>query len=475
MFIPLHSPCPHGGRIAYPVRQFIRTKLFFAVAVFYNGGKSVVEKYSFHDIERKWRTFWTDHKVFECDLAQDKKKFYCLSMYPYPSGVLHMGHVINYTLSDVIVRFKKMQGYNVLSPMGWDSFGLPAENAAIKNEVHPKKFTEDNIRRMRDQMRRAGWGYDWRRELATSHPGYYQWTQWLFLEFYKKGLAYKKKAPVNWCPSCLTVLANEQVIDGRCERCNADVIQKDLEQWFFRMSKYAERLLQDMERLKGYWPDKVLKMQTEWIGRSVGTEIEFPVEGMDEKIRVFTTRPDTLFGVTFVSLAAEHPLVERLVRANPKGHDIAQFIQNMKKSRLSEKDRALIEKEGVFLNHYVTNPLNGERVQIWVANYALMEYGTGAVMAVPAHDQRDFEFAKKYDLPIKVVIQPKGETLDPNTMSEAYEYDGIQVNSGLFDGMENQCAKKAITEHLEKNAWGSGKVQYRLRDWLLSRQRYWGA
>ncbi|MBC7325536.1 MAG: leucine--tRNA ligase, partial [Moorella sp. (in: Bacteria)] len=373
-------------------------------------------------------------------------------------------------------RFKTMQGYNVLHPMGWDAFGLPAENAAIKHgNVHPADWTMSNINAMRRQLKQMGVSYDWRREIATCHPGYYKWTQWLFLQLYHRGLAYRKKAAVNWCPSCATVLANEQVVGGGvCERCKTEVEKRELEQWFFKITEYAQRLLDDLQLLKG-WPEKVKVMQENWIGRSEGAEIKFPVAGEDEVITVFTTRPDTVFGVTYMVLAPEHPLVEKLIAGREQAPAVRAFVREV--SRLSEINRmaADLEKVGLFTGAYCINPLNGERVPILVANYVLLEYGTGAVMGVPAHDQRDFEFARKYNLPIRVVIQPPGEKLDPETMSQAYEGEGMMVNSGPFNGLPNQEGIKAVVKYLEEKGLGRGRVTYRLRDWLISRQRYWGA
>jgi leucyl-tRNA synthetase len=426
-------------------------------------------------IEPKWQAYWEKIGLFRADPDERKLKYYVLCMYPYPSGVLHMGHVINYTIGDVLVRYRIMRGYNVFSPMGWDSFGLPAENAAIRLSRPPAEFTGANIDRMRQQMKRAGWGYDWRREVACSHPGYYRWTQWLFLRFFKAGMAVKKRAPVNWCPSCQTVLANEQVIDNACERCGTQVEQRDLEQWFFAMSRDAQRLLDNHAKLKGLWPDRVLKMQQEWIGRSEGARIDFRVAETGDTLSCFTTRPDTLYGVTFMSLAPEHPIIEKLLRGAPRAKEVLDAVRDMRRLGTAERERIDMEKRGVFTGRHVINPVNGDRVPLWVANFAVMTYGTGAVMSVPAHDQRDFEFARRYGLPIKVVIQPDGPALDPATMTQAYEGDGLQVNSGPFNGMPNRPAMRKIAEHLARSGWGEAAVTYRLRDWLLSRQRYWGA
>ena len=429
--------------------------------------------YNYREIEPKWQKYWEDYKTFKAELRPGKSKNYVLCMFPYPSGALHMGHVINYTIGDVIVRYRMMKGFNVLSPMGWDSFGLPAENAAIKRAMHPEDSTNSNIEKMHAQMSKAGWGYDWARELATSHPDYYKWTQWLFLKFYKAGQAFKKRAAVNWCPRDATVLANEQVQDGKCERCGTPVEQRDLEQWFFKMSSDAERLLRNHEQLKG-WPERVLKMQVEWIGRSEGARIDFTVTETGDPLPVFTTRPDTVYGVTFMSIAPEHPLVEKLVKGTPREEEVMRQVREMRRGGTSERERVDMEKVGLFTGLHVTNPLNGDEVPLYVANFALMTYGTGAVMSVPAHDQRDFEFARKYGLPIKVVIQPPDGTLD-GKLAQAFEGDGLQVRSGPFDGMPNREAMGKIIQHIEKNGWGKGTVNYRLRDWLLSRQRYWGA
>jgi len=437
--------------------------------------------YPFAEVEAKWQRYWAETGLFHCDVEDEERpRYYMLVMYPYPSGALHMGHVINYSIGDALVRFHLMRGENVLSPMGWDSFGLPAENAAIRDGIPPAVSTKQNIDRMREQMLRAGWAYDWRREVATSHPGYYKWTQWLFLQFYKAGLAFKKRAPVNWCPSCQTVLANEQVHDEGCERCGTQVEPRDLEQWFFAMSRYAQRLLDGHEKLRGKWPERVLKMQEQWIGRSEGSRIDFRIEAPGttadgQSLSVFTTRPDTTYGVTFMALAPEHPLVEALLASHPERERLMEEVRRMRKVSAVERTSETSEKEGIPTGHYVVNPFDGSKAEIWVTNYALMEYGTGAVMGVPAHDQRDFLFAKKYGIHIKVVIQPEGQELDPETMPCAYLEDGVQVNSGPFDGMANREAMRAMTEFLRERGLGDFEVSYRLRDWLLSRQRYWGA
>jgi len=436
--------------------------------------------YPFAEIEPRWQRYWDEAGLFRCDTRDTSRPpYYCLVMYPYPSGALHMGHVINYSIGDALARFHLMRGENVLAPMGWDSFGLPAENAAIKAKVHPAVSTKRNIDKMRAQMVRAGWGYDWGREIACSHPGYYKWTQWLFLQFYKAGLAYRKLAPVNWCPSCQTVLANEQVHDGGCERCGSLVEPRDLEQWFLAMSRYAQRLLDGHAKLEGRWPDRVLKMQREWIGRSEGARLDFRISAPGtsadgQTLSVFTTRPDTTYGVTFMALAPEHPLVEVLLAGHPRREECMKAVRRMRSVSAIERTSETSEKEGIGTGHYVVNPFDGSKAEIWITNYALMAYGTGAVMGVPAHDQRDFLFARKYGLPIKVVIQPEGQSLDPETMTEAYVDEGVQVNSGSFDGMPNRQAIRAMTQHAKDNGFGDFTVNYRLRDWLVSRQRYWG-
>ncbi len=433
------------------------------------------EKYDFKAIEEKWRRRWEEADLYASIEEPGREKRYVLVMFPYPSGPAHIGHVANYNLGDVLARYLRRKGVNVLHPMGWDGFGLPAENAAIRSGVHPAKYTWDNIALLKEGLQRLGYSYDWDRELATCSPDYYKWTQWLFLRFFEKGLAYKALARANWCPSCRTVLANEQVIAGRCERCDTPVIQKALSQWFLRITDYAERLLADMDQLSG-WPEGVLTMQRNWIGRSEGCEAVFRVKDTGQEMPIFTTRPDTLWGVTFFLLAPEHPLADELTRATPCEKELRDFRERLR--GVSDMDRTAMEaeKDGVFTGAYAVNPVNGEEVPIWTANFVLMEYGTGAVMAVPAHDQRDFEFARKYGLPIRVVIQPPGGELDPEEMTEAYVEPGIMANSGRFDGMESEEGKlEAVPDFLEENGWGKRTVNYRLRDWLISRQRYWGA
>jgi len=432
--------------------------------------------YDFQALEPKWQTFWDEQKLFECPDHSDKPKYYCLMMFPYPSGEMHVGHGRNYIIGDVVCRYKIMQGFNVLSPMGWDSFGLPAENYAIKVGIHPEETTRTNIDRMRHQLKKWGAGYDWRREIATSHPGYYRWTQWIFLELYKRGLAYQKKAAVNWCGGiCQTVLANEQVIEGACERCGAEVSKRDLKQWFFKTTAYAQRLLDGIDKLEG-WPDSVRARQRDWIGRSEGAKVEFVVAETGDPLPCFTTRPDTLFGVTFMAVAVEHPIVEKLIAGTDRAEEVRAFVKKTRMQSNIERTKEGGAKEGVWTGCHVTNPVNGEQVQLWVANYALMDYGTGAVMAVPAHDQRDFSFAKQYHLPIKVVIQSEAGDLDAATMTEAFVEEGPMVNSTeLFDGkLSHSQGIPEIIDWLTETKRGERTINFRLRDWLISRQRYWG-
>ncbi|WP_415718723.1 leucine--tRNA ligase [Maridesulfovibrio sp.] len=432
-------------------------------------------KYEPELIENKWQKEWTEKGAFNVEADESRPKYYVLEMFPYPSGKIHMGHVRNYSIGDVVARYKRMKGFNVLHPMGWDAFGLPAENAAIKNNTHPAEWTYANIDDMRTQLKRLGYSYDWRRELATCHPGYYKWEQQFFLKFLEKGLVYRKKSPVNWCETCHTVLANEQVEEGLCWRCDTEVVQKELSQWFMRITDYAEELLESLNGLEGGWPERVITMQRNWIGKSIGAELDFEVENSDETISVFTTRPDTLYGATFMSLAAEHPMVEKLIDGKPEADKVREFV-----NKVSNMDRIVrgaddLEKEGVFTGAYCINPLNGQKMPIYVANFVLMGYGTGAVMAVPAHDQRDFEFATKYKLPMQIVIQPEGESLNLDEMTEAYGAPGVLTNSGEFDGMHNEEAKGAIVEFLGKSGKGKKSINYRLRDWNISRQRFWGS
>lgn len=432
------------------------------------------ERYAAKEIEAKWQKYWADNNTFKTELNRQRPEYYVLEMFPYPSGNLHMGHVRNYSIGDVIARFKDMQGYNVLHPMGWDSFGMPAENAAIKHSVHPATWTEENIANMRRQQQELGLSYDWDREVTTCHADYYRWTQWLFLLFVERGLAYKKKATVNWCNDCNTVLANEQVIDGCCWRCDSVVVKKDLEQWFFKITDYADRLLNDLSELKG-WPERVKTMQENWIGRSEGAEFSFTVPAFKEEIAVYTTRHDTVFGVSYVVLAPEHPLVEKLIAGKPNEQAIRQFVDTVHNMTEISRTSSEFEKEGMFTGVYAVNPFNGEQVPIWIANYVLFEYGTGAVMGVPAHDERDWQFATKYNLAKRLVIQPAGQDMTIETMTGAYDGDGLMVNSGEFNGFDSEKGKVAIAQWLEDQGIGKRRVNYRLRDWLVSRQRYWGA
>ncbi len=437
-----------------------------------------MSKYVPEDVEKKWQAVWEDGGHFKVEADPSRPKYYVLEMFPYPSGRIHMGHVRNYSIGDVVARFKRMEGHNVLHPMGWDAFGMPAENAAIKHGLHPASWTISNIDSMRTQLKRLGYSYDWRREIATCHPGYYVHEQGFFLDFLEKGLVYRKHSPQNWCETCGTVLANEQVIDGCCWRCDQKVVQKDLEQWFLRITAYAEELLADLDKLAGGWPERVLTMQRNWIGKSVGAQLTFdlaePVEG-ETGVTVFTTRPDTLFGATFMSLAAEHPLVPRLIAGKPQEAAVTAFVERVRNMDRIERGGEDLEKEGVFTGAYCINPATGAPIPIYVANFVLMGYGTGAVMAVPAHDQRDFEFARKYDLPLKVVISPEGQPLDPASMTEAYADPGVLVASGDFTGLPNEEAKGKIIDWLAATGRGTRSVHYRLRDWNISRQRYWGA
>ena len=426
------------------------------------------ELYNPSEIEARAQAHWEENGAFRA-VEDDREKYYCLSMFPYPSGRLHMGHVRNYTIGDVISRYQRMLGKNVLQPMGWDAFGLPAENAAMKNNVPPAKWTRENIDYMRGQLKRLGFGYDWERELATCDPDYYKWEQWLFTRLYEKGLVYKRTAPVNWCPHDLTVLANEQVIDGCCWRCDTEVEHKEIPQWFMKITDYAQELLDDLDKLDG-WPDQVRAMQRNWIGRSEGVELEFGVEGADP-LRVFTTRPDTLMGVTYVAVAAEHPLALAAAENNP---DLAAFVEECRHIGTSEAELETMEKKGMALGIEVTHPVTNEKVPLWTANFVLMGYGTGAVMAVPAHDQRDYEFATKYGIPIKPVIWPAdGSEVDVSEC--AYTEKGVLKNSGPFEGLSSLDAFDAIAAHLEKEGKGNKRVNFRLRDWGVSRQRYWGA
>jgi leucyl-tRNA synthetase len=426
-------------------------------------------------IETKWQKQWEDKKLFDAVVDQSKQKYYLLEMFPYPSGRIHMGHVRNYTIGDVVSRYKKMIGLNVLHPMGWDAFGMPAENAAIASNVHPKKWTYENMENMKVQLKRMGFSYDWNREVATCDPDYYRWEQLFFIRMFERGLVYKDRTFLNWCDSCKTVLANEQVEDGLCWRCGTQVFLREYDQWFFRITQYAQKLLDNIEQLKNGWPERVLIMQKNWIGRSTGSLVRFRIDGTDNDIEVFTTRPDTLHGATFMSIAPEHPLAKTLPEGTGQEKAVRAFVEKTLKEDKITRTSESYEKEGVFTGRYCINPLTGYKMPIYVANFVLYDYGTGAVMAVPSHDQRDFEFAKKYGLEIIVVIQPEGEALKPETMEEAYEGEGNLVNSGAFNDMKNTDAMKAITDYLQKIGRGEATVNFKLRDWGISRQRYWGA
>ncbi len=433
----------------------------------------MIDKYNFSEIEKKWQTKWAEGDVFKVTEDPDKEKYYVLEMFPYPSGKLHMGHVRNYSIGDVLARFKKMKGFNVLHPMGWDSFGLPAENAAIKHGVEPSKWTWENIGEMREQLKELGLSYDWDREVATCHPDYYKWMQWIFIQFYKKGLAYKKENPVNWCPSCQTVLANEQVVDGKCERCKTLVGKKDLSQWYFKITDYAERLLDNLEELPG-WPNKVKLMQKNWIGKSIGAEVTFEIDGFDKGLDVFTTRPDTLYGVTYMVMAPEHPYLKELVAGSEYEEPVNAYVDKVQHMSDIERTSTTNEKTGQFTGRYAINPLTGKKVPIFISDYVLMDYGTGAIMAVPAHDQRDFDFAKKFDLEIIPVVDSDDPEVDVYDLKAAFAAEGTMINSEMFNGMNNKEAIEKIIDYLEEKKIGKKSINYKLRDWLISRQRYWG-
>lgn len=432
-----------------------------------------MEEYNPLEIEPKWQDYWEKNEFHRTGNDPQKEKYYVLEMFPYPSGKLHMGHMRVYSIGDVLARFLKMKGFNVLHPMGWDAFGLPAENAAIQHGADPAEWTASNIAAMKQQQKALGLSYDWEREVTTCLPEYYRWNQWLFLLFYKHGLAYKKKSPVNWCPSCETVLANEQVVNGGCWRCGSEVSTRELEQWFLKITDYADRLLEDISLLEG-WPQRVKIMQENWIGRSYGTDITFKVKETGEDLTVFTTRPDTLFGVTYMVLAPEHPLIDKLIAGKPQEEEIRKFIREMQRESEITRTSAETEKVGLFTGGTAINPANGEEIPILVGNYVLMSYGTGAVMGVPAHDQRDFLLAQRYNIPVRVVVNSPERDLTTGPLTEAYEESGILVNSGEFNGMDSVKAKDAITEWLRERGKGGFRVRYRLRDWLISRQRYWG-
>ena len=438
------------------------------------------ERYPFAELEARWQAYWTDKGLFQADLSDDRKKYYCLMMFPYPSSALHVGHGRNYIIGDAVARYKKMQGFNVLSPMGWDAFGLPAENAAIKSGTPPRQSTLQNIETMKAQLNAWGVCFDWDKEVASCEPDYYRWTQWLFLKFFEKGLAYKTRADVNWCPSCATVLANEQVIDGQCERCESEVESQAREQWFFRITDYAQRLLDDLVKLDG-WPERVKTMQKNWIGRSEGTRVDFGLVPRDDTtdsettIPCFTTRVDTIYGCTYMVLAPEYPSLKAMVKGLPQEDDVLAFIAASAQESKRDRTDDTRKKQGVFSGRYVTNPYTTERIPLWVSDYVLMEYGTGAVMAVPAHDTRDWAFATTYSLDIKLSIDSPDEPLDLAAMDQAYTEDGVTVHSGPFSGLPNREAITAMTAYAAAQGFGAAMVHYRLRDWLISRQRYWGA
>ena len=444
------------------------------IFIFTRGGKEM-PNYNPEIIEKKWQKIWQGDNFIQTEVDQGKDKYYVLEMFPYPSGKLHMGHMRVYSIGDVLARFLRMNGYNVIHPMGWDAFGLPAENAAIEHGVNPALWTEQNIELMKKQFNLLGASYDWRREVNASSPDYYRWSQWLFLHLYNNGLAYKKKANVNWCVDCHTVLANEQVEKGLCWRCSSVVQSRELDQWFLKITDYADRLLNDLSMLEN-WPERVKVMQKNWIGRSEGAEISFAIKDFPaEELKTFTTRPDTLFGVTYMALAPEHPLVPKLVEGTDREKDVLEFISRVKQESEIERTSDEVPKKGVLTGRFAINPVNGEEIPIMVGDYVLMAYGTGAVMGVPAHDQRDFLFARQYNLPITIVVQPEGQSLVENTMDEAYTGEGTMVNSGQFNGLQSSQGIEKITSYLESKGLGRAGISYRLRDWLISRQRYWGA
>lgn len=431
------------------------------------------EKYNFKEIEQKWQKIWAEEEAFRTPDDVDREKYYVLEMFPYPSGKLHMGHVRNYSIGDAIARFKAMKGYNVLHPMGWDSFGLPAENAAIKNDIHPAVWTDSNIAEMKKQLQKLGFSYDWDREVATCKEDYYRWMQWIFIQFQKNGLAYKKDNPVNWCPSCHTVLANEQVVDGSCERCHTPVTKKHLSQWYLKITEYADRILDNLEKLPG-WPEKVKLMQKNWIGKSTGAEVTFRIDGTEKDLVVYTTRPDTLFGATYMVLAPEHPYVAELTQGTEKEEEAAAYVEACAHKSEIERTALTKEKTGVFLGHYCINPVNGKKIPIYISDYVMMDYGTGAIMAVPAHDQRDFEFAEKFGLPIIPVVDVADPEIDIHDLKEAAAAEGTMIHSGPFDGMNNREAIPKMIAWLGEKGIGREMTNYKLRDWLISRQRYWG-
>jgi leucyl-tRNA synthetase len=428
--------------------------------------------YHFKNLESKWQKIWSEEKLYRAVPDKARPKYYVLEMFPYPSGRIHMGHVRNYTIGDVVARYKTLQGFRVLHPMGFDAFGQPAENAAIKHQSDPETWTLKCIDWMKQELLRMGFSYDWEREVSTCLPEYYRWNQWIFLKMLERGLAYKKASSVNWCPSCETTLANEEVVNGGCWRCHTPVVEKELEQWYLKITAYSDRLLDDLGGLEN-WPERVIAMQKNWIGKSYGVEIFFKLEN-GETLRVFTTRPDTIFGATYVVLAPEHPFVKKLISGKPQEQEVLRFIDRVAKETKLARVAEDVKKEGCFTGAYAVNPVNGEKIPVWVADYVLMEYGTGAIMAVPTHDQRDFLFAREHGLAMRIVIQPKDQPLSLETMQEAFEAEGVMVNSGAFNGQGSNDAKKKIACWMEDKMMGKIAVHWRLRDWLISRQRYWG-
>lgn len=431
------------------------------------------ERYEFKRIEKKWQNYWEENNSFKSIEDPSKEKYYVLEMFPYPSGKLHMGHVRNYSIGDVVARFKHMQGFNVLHPMGFDSFGLPAENAAIKNGTPPADWTWNNIAEMEEQLKQLGLSYDWEREVQTCNPEYYRWMQWIFIQFFNKDLAYKKENPVNWCPSCQTVLANEQVVDGVCERCKTPVGKKNLSQWYLKITDYADQLLENLNDLQG-WPNKVKLMQENWIGKSIGANIDFKIDGTDKVLKVFTTRADTLFGCTYMVMAPEHPYVKELVKGTKFQDDVEDYVEKVQHMDEIQRTSTNNEKTGVFIGKYAINPVNQKKVPVFISDYVLMGYGTGAIMAVPAHDQRDFDFAKKFDIEIIPVVESNSSEIDVNNLTEAFDAEGKMINSGKFDGMNNRKAIPEMIKWLSEQKIGEKTINYKLRDWLISRQRYWG-
>ncbi len=430
-------------------------------------------EYNFKEIEIKWQKIWEENRTFRVEETPGKKEFYCLEMLPYPSGMIHMGHVRNYSIGDAMAIFRRMQGFNVLHPMGWDSLGMPAENAAIRHKTHPKSWTMKNIDYMRKQIKRMGFGYDWEREVTTCLPEYYKWNQWFFLKMMERGLAYRGRRAVNWCGSCKTVLANEQVEGGRCWRCENPVTKKEVHQWFLKITDYAQELLDDLDRLTG-WPERIRTMQRNWIGRSEGSKLTFTIDGSAGTIDIYTTRVDTIYGATFLVMAPEHPYLKVLIQDTPQKKEVEIFIDQQLQRTLVDRFSEATEKVGVFTGQYAINPYNEQRIPIWVANFVLMEYGTGAIMAVPAHDQRDFEFAKKYDIPIVEVIRENPQEPAETVLEQAFEEDGILIQSGPFNGLKSADARVKMTEFAKTKGFGDFEVSYRLKDWGISRQRYWG-